>query len=74
MLNKLSTRKNTRKCPVCTKNLHKIGKGTRYENRCSNCNAVLAKELICTYCNTNRVWRGPEGIYCHGCGKQYISK
>lgn len=66
-----AVRKNHRHCPVCKAKLKKIGKGTRYERQCSSCNATLAQELHCSHCGTYRVWRGPKGIYCHGCGKEY---
>ena len=70
---KLTPRKDPRRCPVCTAKLNKIRKGTRYQNKCNFCKAVLAKELKCRHCNTNRVWRGPKGVYCHGCGHNYVS-
>ena len=49
---KLALRKEPRRCPVCTKKLMKIGKGTRFKNNCNSCNAVLAKELKCNHCHT----------------------
>ena len=58
-------------CPVCKNKLKRIAKGTRHENQCSNCHATLAKELTCKHCSTNRVWRGPKGMFCQGCGKKY---
>ena len=67
-------RKDPRHCPVCISKLKRIDKGTRYERQCSNCHATFAKELKCSYCGTNRVWRGPKGIYCHGCGKEYVQQ
>ncbi len=67
-------RKNHRHCPVCKAKLKKIAKGTRYGRQCSNCHATLAKEFKCYHCGTNRVWRGPEGLFCHGCGKEYINE
>jgi len=63
-------RKSVRHCPVCLDRLKKIGKGTRFSHQCKSCNAVLAKELICQFCTTNRVWRGKAGCFCHGCGKE----
>jgi hypothetical protein len=67
----LAFRKESGRCPVCTEKLGRIGKGTRHQNRCDSCGAVLAKELKCNRCNTNRVWRGKKGKYCHGCGHEY---
>jgi hypothetical protein len=65
---KLALHKDPKLCPICTAKLEKIGQGTRRKNQCASCNAVLAKELKCTRCGTNRVWRGTKGKYCHGCG------
>ncbi|TQV65574.1 hypothetical protein FKG94_28555 [Exilibacterium tricleocarpae] len=69
---RLALRKNSSRCPVCKEKLGKIGKGTRYKNQCFSCGAVLAKELKCGRCNTNRVWRGKKGIFCHGCGNEHV--
>ncbi len=65
---KLAKHKDPKLCPVCAAKLEKTGKGTRRKNQCCSCNAVLAKELKCMRCGTNRVWRGATGIVCHGCG------
>lgn len=62
-------RKDPRRCPVCMAKLSKIGKGTRYQHSCKSCHSCLAKEIKCRYCSTFRVWRGKQGVYCHGCGK-----
>ena len=70
---KLAPRKDPKRCPVCTKKLNKTGKKTRHKHECDYCHAVLAKELTCIYCNTNRVWRGPMGSFCHGCGHRYTA-
>lgn len=70
---KRASHKNPRLCPVCTHKLEKIGKGTRFKNACSRCNAVLAKELKCKMCGQNKLWRGSKGIYCHGCGNEQAS-
>jgi len=71
-VDRLTSRKDLKRCPVCTEKLQKNSKGTRYKNNCSLCHAVLAKELTCSHCNTNRLWRGSKGIYCHGCGHKKI--
>lgn len=65
---KLALHKDPKRCPVCAAKLEKIGKGTRRKNQCMTCKAVLAKEIMCQRCGTNRVWRGPKGMRCHGCG------
>jgi len=70
---KRASHKSPRLCPACTNKLEKIGKGTRYKNSCSQCNAVLAKELKCKTCGKNKLWRGSKGIFCHGCGSQQAS-
>jgi len=72
-IDKRASHKNPRLCPVCTSKLEKIGKGTRYKNSCSHCNAVLAKELKCKMCGQNKLWRGSIGIFCHGCGSEQAS-
>jgi len=64
----LALHKDPRRYPVCTAKLEKIGKGTRRKNQCLSCNAVLAKELKCQRCGSNRVWRGSKGKCCHGFG------
>ena len=64
------SKKTHNHCPVCKTKLKRIAKGTRHENQCSNCNATLAKELKCKQCNSHRVWRGPQGIFCQGCGSK----
>ena len=69
---KLATRKSVRRCPVFISKRRKIGKGTRYQNKCVYCKAVLAKELKCRHCHTSRVWRGPEGSFCNGCGREHV--
>lgn len=69
--NKRAKHKNRLLCPVCTRKLEKIGSGTRRKNQCTVCKAVLAKELTCERCNKNRVWRGSDGIVCHGCGHSH---
>ena len=66
-----SMRKGAKRCPICTASIHKVSKGTHYERRCRECLATFAKELYCNRCNSNRVWRGKQGIYCQGCGFEY---
>ena len=67
-VSKRAQRRDPKLCPLCAKRLSRVAKGTRRKNQCYECKAVLAKELNCIQCNTNRVWRGPLGIVCHGCG------
>ncbi|PCK03871.1 MAG: hypothetical protein COA42_19725 [Alteromonadaceae bacterium] len=55
---RFALKKDPKRCPVCTAKIEKIGKGIRYQNKCNACNAVLAKDIKCSRCNTNRVWRG----------------
>ncbi len=64
----LAEHKDPKRCPVCSEPLEKTGDGARYERRCRQCRAVLATELVCQQCHTRRIWRGPRGVVCHGCG------
>ena len=49
--------------------LAKNARGTRYERRCLKCRANFQKLLKCLDCGTARVWQGPEGTACKGCGR-----
>lgn len=62
-------RKKPELCPVCLAKLAKNARGTRYERRCLNCRASFQKLLKCLDCGTSRVWQGPEGTACKGCGR-----
>ncbi len=42
-LDKRASRKRSGRCPVCTATLLKNSKGTRYERRCRECQAVFQK-------------------------------
>lgn len=65
-------RKKPGLCPVCLKRLAKNARGTRYERRCKNCRASFQKALKCLDCGTHRVWQGPEGTACKGCGRTVV--
>ena len=62
-------RKKPGLCPVCLARLAKNARGTRYERRCLNCRATFQKTHKCLDCGTSRVWQGPEGTACKGCGR-----
>lgn len=62
-------RKKPGHCPVCLAKLVKNARGSRYERRCLGCRASFQKLLKCLDCGTSRVWQGPEGIACKGCGR-----
>ena len=68
-----ANRKKSGNCPVCTSNLDKNSKGTRYLRECSNCKSRYDKDIKCGRCNTNRVWSGPKGAFCKGCGNEYAA-
>lgn len=63
--------KDPRRCPVCSEPLKRIEGPARYESRCRHCRAVLATEFVCQHCHTRRIWSGPKGVVCHGCGRSY---
>lgn len=65
-------RKKPGLCPVCLGKLVKNARGTRYERRCLKCRATLQKTLKCLDCGTKRVWQGPEGRACKGCGRKVL--
>ena len=50
----------------------KTARGARYERRCLSCCATFQKTLKCLDCGTNRVWQGPEGTACKGCGRKAL--
>jgi hypothetical protein len=64
-------RKKSGFCPICMNSLEKNSKGTRYRRECSECKGRYDKELRCGRCATNRVWSGPNGAYCKGCGNKH---
>lgn len=65
---KHAVRKKSGVCPICLARLVKNSKKTRYEHRCEACKSQLKPEMQCTSCGTNRVWSGPSGQRCKGCG------
>ena len=65
----LASRKAPGACPVCLGRLETSGRRARYKRTCMHCRATLQAELLCRFCQTNRVWRGPDGINCKGCGR-----
>lgn len=65
-------RRDPARCPLCGAGLGRIANRTRFQHRCAECNATLQAELWCTHCNTQRVWRGSGGAYCHGCGHPQV--
>ncbi|MDJ0946842.1 MAG: hypothetical protein QNJ30_25620 [Kiloniellales bacterium] len=65
-------RKKPGLCPVCLAKLEKNARGTRFERRCLNCRATFQKMLKCLDCGTSRVWQGPEGTVCKGCGRKVL--
>ena len=65
----LSLRKRSGRCPVCLAKLNKNAKRTRYEHSCRKCGASLQPTPNCRSCGTARVWVGPGGSRCKGCGK-----
>jgi len=69
---RFSLRKRSGRCPVCIERLKKNSRGTRYERCCRNCNAVLQADSRCNRCGTHRIWRGPQGVRCKGCGQEVV--
>ena len=65
----LSIRKRSGRCRVCLAMLRKNAKRTRYECSCGECGASLQPKPRCRSCGTARVWVGPLGSRCKGCGK-----
>jgi len=65
-----ASRKKSGNCPVCSSSLDKNSKGTRYRRECVSCKSRYDKELKCGRCATNRVWSGPKGMFCKGCGNE----
>lgn len=65
---KHAKRKRSGRCPVCTTKLAKNGRGTRYIRKCSQCRSQFLPDIRCDRCATFRVWGGPRGYRCKGCG------
>lgn len=66
-----ANRKKPGNCPVCKSSLDKNSKDTRYLRVCGNCKSRYDKGLKCSRCSTNRIWSGPKGAFCKGCGNEY---
>ena len=64
-------RSKTDRCPCCLDKLSRIGKGTRKQRTCNSCGSSLAKELKCSFCSKNEIWRGKNGKFCHNCGNEH---
>ena len=65
---KHAKRKRSGRCPVCTAKLAKNERGTRYIRKCSQCRSQFLPDIRCDRCATFRVWGGPRGYRCKGCG------
>lgn len=68
-----STRKrhDQSSCPICSAPVKKTASGGRRKHSCTECGASLNKALMCESCGTARVWQGPRGAACVGCGSKY---
>jgi hypothetical protein len=58
-------------CPICFAPIKKTASGGRRKHWCTECGATLNKVLMCDSCSTARVWQGPRGAACVGCGSKY---
>jgi hypothetical protein len=69
-IDRRALRKRSGYCPACLQKLEKNAKGRRYLQACKHCHAVFQRTERCPHCATHRVWMGPEGRWCKGCGKR----
>ena len=63
-------RKIKDRCPACLQRLPRISSGTRKMRHCDSCGSTYRPDRSCPSCSTNRVWSGPLGDFCHGCGRE----
>lgn len=63
-------RKISHRCPACTARLLRTAAGTRKKRQCQVCGSTHRPNRECTSCSTNRVWSGPLGDFCKGCGAE----
>jgi hypothetical protein len=61
-------RKINERCPACLTRLPRTARGTRKARRCPACGSTYRPRRTCQACSTTRVWSGPLGDFCKGCG------
>ncbi len=71
-LDRLSPYKRPGHCPVCQEKLKVDGRSVSTKTACQHCKSYLRSRLRCRSCGTKRVWAGPNGARCRGCGNIFV--